>query len=126
MAKRILWVSQYPLHRVQFGALRRLFGADVQICHDIRQFCSAEEIASIFRQGGYDDLVAVLPLSVVERLIQDEGVRPLWSQTEPVDPDRADWVTKGRGYRFKGFKRVGELILVLDDLGPKAQRRPDD
>lgn len=124
--KRILWVSQHQMHPVQLGALRRLFGQDVQVTADPRPFSSAEDIIQRYRQGGYDDLIVVAPLSVLARMV-DLGVRPLWSEAELVnDPSKSDWSVKNRYYRFVCFQRVERLVLEFEPLGPAAERQPDD
>lgn len=124
--KKVLWVSQHPMHSVQKGALRRMFGVDVKVVEDLHPFDSAEEIVRRVRSGGYDDVIVVAPYSVLDRMCK-LGLRPLWADSEQVfDLARADWSVKGRHYRFAGFSRVKELRLVLEDLGPAAKRHEED
>lgn len=124
--KRVLWISQHPMHRVQMGALRRMFGPDVKVVEDPQPFDSAETIVRRYREGGYDNIIVVAPYSVLHRMVE-LGLRPLWAEAEVVsDPSQADWETKGRHYRFLGFKRVKRLVLELEDLGPAARRKPED
>ena len=123
--KRILWVSRHPMHGVQMGALRRMFGKDVKVIEDSRPFDSAETIVRRIRQGGYDDCIVVAPYSVLTRMV-DLGLRPLWSQAEIVDPSQADWNVRNRYYRFTKFRRVRRLVMEFEELGPDAQRRDDD
>lgn len=124
--KKILWVSRHPMHKVQMGALKRMFGADVVVEEDPHPFDNAETIVRRVREGGYDDCIVVAPYSVLARMV-DLGLRPLWSDAEIVtDPTQADWSVKGRHYRFTCFKRVKRLVLELEDLGPAAERRPED
>jgi len=126
MSKKICWMSQHEMHPVQKKVLRRMFGEDVEVTHDQRSFDSAEIIVRRYREGGYDDIIVVAPLSVIHRMTE-LGVRPLWAQSEVVkDSERADWSFKGRHYRFLKFQRVERLELVLGDLGPAAQRQSDD
>jgi hypothetical protein len=114
------------MHSVQLGALHRLFGEDVEVVKDPRPFDSAEEIVRRVRQGGYDDCVVVAPLAVLARMVE-LGLRPLWAEAKLVDdPSRADWEVKGRLYRFVRFRRVRKLHMEFDDLGPEAERRPED
>ena len=82
---RILWVSRHPMHGVQMGALRRLFGTDVRVEEEARPFDSAEQIVKRAREGSYDDVIVVAPLSVLARMV-DLGLRPLWSEAE-ITPD---------------------------------------
>lgn len=126
MKKRIAWVSRHPMNGVQMGALKRMFGEDVEVIPDLRPFDNAETIVRRIKEGGYDDCIVVAPYSVLERMVS-LGLRPLWARAEQVyNPARADWNTKDRRYRFLGFKRVKGLILELEDLGPAAERQEND
>lgn len=126
MSKRILWVSRHPMNGVQMGALRRMFGSDVEVVEDPRPFDNAETIVRRFRDGGYDDCIVVAPYSVLARMV-DLGLQPLWADAEQIyDAARADWSVKDRMYRFLGFKRVKRMVLEFEDIGPAALRQPDD
>jgi len=94
------------MNGVQMGALRRIFGVDVEVVEDDRPYDNAQTIVRRFREGGYDDVIVVAPYSVLDRMCQ-LGLRPLWSDAEQVfDPKLADWRVRDRMYRFLGFKRV--------------------
>ena len=115
---RVLWLSRHePLPR-QRAELARLFG-DVVIEQDARSFDSAEDIAERFRQGGYDEIVVVAPMSVIARLI-DLRLRPLWAEMTQVEVDEAE-VTMGRvprlrHFRFSRFRRVMALRFDFEDF----------
>jgi len=113
------------MHGVQMGALRRMFGQDVKVVQDPRPFDSAEKIVERVRQGGFDDVIVVAPLSVLARMV-DLGLRPLWSEAEVVPRERADWNVRDRYYRFVRFRRVRQLILEFDELGLVAERHETD
>ena len=89
--------------------------------HDARPFDSAEEIAGRYREGGYNDLVVVAPLSVIGRLV-DLKLNPLWGQTKQIDgPDGAEIIMPRRGgrtdyYVFDRFRRVKALQLEFEEL----------
>jgi len=126
MPKHVIWVSRHPMNGVQMGALRRMFGSDVEVTEDPRPFDNAETIVRRVREGGYDDCIVVAPYSVLARMV-DLGLRPLWADAEQVyDSSRADWSVKDRMYRFLGFKRVKRLTLELEELGPEAKRQDND
>lgn len=111
---------------VQLGALRRLYGADVEVVVDPRPFDNAETVVRRFREGGYDDLIIVAPLSVIARIV-DLGIRPLWAEAVVVtDRSKADWETSGRLYRFVRLRRIRRLALEFEDLGHDAERREED
>lgn len=114
------------MHPVQMGALRRLFGQDVEVVADPRPFDNAETVVRRFRDGGYNDLIVVVPLSVLAKMTE-LGVRPLWAEATVVaDRSKADWVTNDRPYRFVRLRRVRRLVLEFDELGPDAVRQEED
>ena len=126
--KCIAWVSQHAMAPVQMGALKRMYGDDVEVVQVSRQFNfqNAETIVRELREQGFDDSIVVAPYSVLDRMCQ-LGLRPLWAEAEQVfGQTPADWSVKGRHYRFTGYKRVKRLVLELEDLGPEARRQEND
>lgn len=124
--KRILWVSRHSMHGIQYPALRRVFGENVRVVEDVWPFDSAEKIVERYRRNGYDDMIVVVPLSVLAKIVE-LGVYPLWSQAEIVsDVRQADWSVKDRHYRFVEFRRVRKLVLEFDSLGEPAKRKEGD
>lgn len=117
---KILWMSRHAPLTSQEAELARLFGAEVRVEQDSRPFSSAEDIVARFRQGGYDDIVVVAPLSVLARLV-DQGVRPLWSEMTLVNSGEAEVTMPRRDgrthyYRFDRFRRVKALRLEFEEL----------
>jgi len=113
--KRILWLSQHAPLTPQIAELQRLFG-EIEILRDVNPFFSAEEILRRFREGGYDEMVVVAPLSVIARLCE-LGLRPLWAEMEQVYERRqADVSAKGRHYRFVRFRRIKAVRLEFEEL----------
>lgn len=115
MAKTILWLSQHRPNVPQEAGLRRLFG-DVEIRQDVNPFEGAQEILARFQEGGYNDLVVVAPLSVIDHLCR-LGLRPLWAETVQV-PRRegAHFSYRGRHYRFLRFRRVKAVRMEWTDV----------
>lgn len=117
--KKILWMSRHsPLDR-QLDWLLAKFG-EIEVKQDPTPFSSAEDIATRFEEGGYDEMVVVAPLSVIARLI-DLKIRPLWSEMEEVSLDQAEVRMNRRGgrqqgYRFVTFKRISALRLEFEEL----------
>lgn len=113
--KKILWLSQHqPLPR-QEAELSRLFG-EVELCQDISPFQNAEEIIQRVRQGGYDDVVAVAPLSVLARLCE-LGLKPLWAEMKQVrSRGEADLSYRSRFYRFVKFRRIKAVKLEFTEV----------
>ena len=113
--KRVLWVSRHTPHPVQLPALEQYLGDSVEITK-LPGFRSAEDIVQNFREGQYDDMVIVAPLSVIARVV-DLGVRPLWSEAAE-EPDRSRAHFQGGGgkwFRFVRFRRIKALHLEFED-----------
>lgn len=117
-------MSRHTPTQRQIEALRAMYGADVSVEQEARPFDDAREIARRFRQGGYDDIVVVAPLSVIAVLCQ-EGIRPLWSEAaEENDPAKIEFRgARGQGYRFVRFRRIKEVRLIFEDEDPPSKGR---
>jgi len=112
---KILWVSRHPPLKSQILALKARFGEGVEVIQDPNPFSGAEDIASRFKSGGFDDLVVVAPLSVIAHLVQ-LGLHPIWAEMEQVPESQAEVVTTGRGYRFLRFSRIKRVALQFEEL----------
>ena len=117
---KILWMSRHAPLASQEAELARRFGDGVVVERDPRPFSSAEDIAARYRDGGYDDIVVVAPLSVLARLV-DLGLKPLWAEMIQVDRSEAEVTTPRRSgrtdyYRFDRFRRVKALRLEFEEL----------
>jgi hypothetical protein len=108
-------MSRHPCLPSQLKGLRGLFGQEVEVVKDGRPFDSAEEIAARYREGGYDDIVVVAPLSVIKQLL-DLSIKPLWADMEEVPSPEAEVVARGRGFRFARFRRIVGLSLEFEDV----------
>lgn len=119
--KRILWMSRHEPLDSQIAELKRLFGSDVVVEQESRPFNSAEDIVRRYRQGKYDDMIVVAPLSVVAKLV-DLGIRPLWVGMTQIDHmDLAEVIIPRRNgeehyFVFDRFRRVKALRLEFDEL----------
>lgn len=118
---KILWMSRHAPLPSQVAELKRLFRPDVRVEQYPRPFDSAEDIHTLYRRGGYDDLVVVAPLSVLVRLV-DLNVRPLWAEMVQVEnPDEAEVTMPRRDgrvdfYKFTRFRRVKALRIEFEEL----------
>lgn len=91
MAKRILWMSRHQPHRKQIETLRNIYGGDTIVEQEARPFDDARQVAKRYREGNYDDMVIVAPLSVIAVLC-NEGIKMLWSEaTEENDPSKIEF-----------------------------------
>lgn len=118
---KVLWVSKNAPLQSQLNELRRLFGSDTQVVIDPNPFSSASEIVRRYREGGYDEMVLIAPLTVC-RVICDFGYKPLWSEMKSIPMGSPDAeVTAGgmrervsgkpRSYKFIQFKRLESITM---------------
>ncbi len=109
-------MSRHRPHTSQIATLRLLYGMDVQIEQEARPFDDARQIAQRYREGRFDDMVVVAPLSVLAVLVAD-GIRPLWSESvEENDPRKIDFRgARGQGFRFVRFRRITRVALEFED-----------
>lgn len=116
MAKKILWMSRHEPHRRQIETLRNTYGGNTIVEQESRPFDDARQIAKRFREGGYDDMVIVAPLSVIQVLC-NEGIRMLWSEAvEENDPSQIEFRgARGQGYRFVRFRRIKRVAIEFED-----------
>ena|SRR3989344_1681106 len=114
--KKVLWMSRHVPHPLQIEALRATHGADTVVEQEARPFDDARQIVRRYREGGYDDMVVVAPLSVIAILCQ-EGIHPLQSEVaEENDPARIEFRgARGQGFRFIRFRRIKRLALEFED-----------
>ncbi len=113
--KKILWMSRHSCLPCQIAELERLFG-EVKVISYPHPFDSAKDIVQRFRDGGYDDIVVVAPLSVLGHLV-DLGIKPLWTEMRELPRGQeADVIYRNRPYRFEGFKRVKALHLEFEEV----------
>lgn len=96
----------------QIAELKRLFG-EVDVEMDPAPFDNAEQI--IKRAKGFDEVVVVAPLSVIQRLTE-LGVKPLYAIMEPTDKSRAEVTSSGRSYRFVKFKRIVGVKIEFEEI----------
>lgn len=109
-------MSRHQPHRRQIEALREMYGGDAIIEQESRPFDDARQIVRRFREGRFDDMVIVAPLSVIQVLCA-EGVRMLWSEAvEENDPERIEFRgARNQGYRFVRFRRIKRVVLEFED-----------
>jgi hypothetical protein len=117
MPKKILWMSRHASHGRQIEALRQMYGQDAVIEQEAHPFDDARQIAKRFRDGHYDDMVIVAPLSVIEVLCR-EGIKMLWSEAvEENEPAKIEFRgARGQGYRFVRFRRIKRVAIEFEDV----------
>ena len=109
-------MSRHKPHHRQIEALREIFGENTIVEQESRPFDDARRIASRFREGDYDDMVIVAPLSVIQVLC-NEDIKMLWSEAvEENDPTKIEFRgARGQGYRFVRFRRIKRVALEFED-----------
>jgi hypothetical protein len=123
---KVLWISKHTPLPTQIAELKRLYGEDVEINKYDNPYASAADIVKTYRQGFYNEMVLIAPLSVC-RIIVGYGIKPLYSQMEQLnkaDPrieisvNNSKEKTNGyaRHYRFVRFKRMEKLEIVFSEL----------
>ncbi len=120
--KKILWISRSTPGDSQVEGLRTLHGSDVEVTH--LDLPNGSDAANEFEAGRYDDIVAVVPLAVLDHFLR-QRLRPLWSEAvEEIDPTKVEF--RGgdrRGYRFNRYRRVTEVSLELTPVETQEMRR---
>jgi len=119
--KKILWHSEHQPIQIQVDELKKIFG-EIEIIQpkirptNQRGYLSAEKIVEEFKLGGYDEIVMVAPLSVIEKVIE-LGVRPLKARVKQLpSPFGADFEWRGRYFKFLGIERVLRIEVVTELL----------
>lgn len=104
--KRVLWISRHPPLQKEVEALERALGK-IQLLQYADFVRDADHVMQLVKQYGADEVVTILPLSIIMRLCE-RGVRPLWPECVQVKGDDYDFVNErsGRKYKFVGFVRV--------------------
>ncbi len=108
-------MSRHEPHWRQMEALRKMFGEDTLVELEPRPFDNARAIARRYRDGKFDDIVVVAPLSVIQALC-NEGLRMLWSESEEEsEPSMVDFRGGGgQGLRFLRFRRIKRGSTTTD------------
>lgn len=111
--KRILWVSRHEPLESQIRELQKIYNDEVRI-EKMDSFKDVSHIVREFQRGGYDDILIVAPLSVIQEVAR-RGVKPLWAEMEQVSPEEAETEASGRYYRFKEFRRIEEVKIIFTE-----------
>lgn len=98
---KVLWVSRHRILGSQRRELQSLYGKDIEIHSYSKVFKSAKEIADYYNRKGFDDIVIVAPLSVIQRMCE-LGIKPLWAEMH-----------KGR---FIEFRRIESIDVKYKEV----------
>jgi hypothetical protein len=121
---KILWVSKNKPLESQIRELKRHFGDDTKIDLDPNPFSSAYTIVNRYKNGGYDEMVLIAPLSIC-KLITELGYKPLYSEMVSASPKDYELAVRGIGdrvrgssryYKFVKFKRIQSIKITFSEL----------
>lgn len=114
--KRVLWMSRHYPCNSQIVALQQKYGSDVIIDRDPNPYDDARKVARRYREGKYDDMVIVAPLTVVA-IMCHENIPMLWSESvEEYDPSKIEFCgARGQGFRFVRFRRIKRVAVEFED-----------
>lgn len=116
--KKILWISRHPPLKKQLDELRRIYG-DFELIQYAGYVKDSEEVVNLMKTYGADDIVVILPMTMIYYLVNELGVKPVWPEIERVnddeDYDYQDPKT-GRKYRFKRFVRIHGFEIIKEEL----------
>ncbi|MCB9809260.1 hypothetical protein H6776_02565 [Candidatus Nomurabacteria bacterium] len=120
---RIMWYSAHQPHRLEITELKKIFGVDVVIDihgsgHTKRNYLSAKSIVQTFKDGNYDEILMIAPLSVIQAVL-DLGVQPLKARVEQLSgPGKHDFEYMGRYFKFLTpmFERVQEIQIIAEPI----------
>jgi len=123
---RILWLSRHKPLKSEIDELSRIFG-DIHVIQYPNKVENAEHVLNLIEYFGADEVVAVLPLTIVKK-ISEKGVKPLRAEmsllhvckTKPCpeyDPNR-DWIEPKtrRHFRFTHFVRIHQVKIISERL----------
>jgi len=124
----VLWVSRHEPLEAQRLELKRKLG-DVTLVIYKEKVPNAEFVIEMAKKVHAKYIVPVLPLSFIARLCElarHKGITILWAEMELLhsdrpepckeyDPYRDTIVAPNRHYRFRGFKKIKRVELVLEE-----------
>ena len=125
MAKRIVWMSaKHSPSQEQLAELDRLFPG-CQVIIERNTWRDVDEIINAFDAMGGDEMVTVLPLTLVRKLTE-RGIKPLHAQMVEVRNGGEGVINNTRKsegfqrhYRFIRFQRLTKFEVRYEDLIPE-------
>lgn len=124
---RIIWLSRHEPLPAQVAELKSAFG-EVDIVQESRTWTDVEDIVNMLNTIKYDDIVVVLPESIIRKLI-DRNIKPLRAVMQQLPPGEpfnkdTDVMVNGRHYRFMEFRRVLRYEFITAPLKPMKNVLP--
>ena len=110
LKKRVLWLSRHAPTKGQTEELKRILGA-CEIIQVSKTVNNGKEVKDLMRENQCDELVAVLPLNILQQVIS-QGIQPIRAvmQREVRDDGSVE-------FYFQHFERVLEVMVKTKKLG---------
>jgi len=110
MKKRVLWLSRHAPTEEQTQELERILGP-CEIIQVSKTVNSGKEVKDLMRENQCDELVAVLPLNILQQVIA-QGIQPIRAvmQRELKENGNVE-------FHFQHFERVLEVTVKTKRLG---------
>lgn len=117
MKKRILWVSRHSPLPNQLKELDRIF-KDYEVVQYNGFIRDAKHVVELMKSYKADEVVTILPMTIIYHLLKEEGIEPIFPEMERVTGDDYDYVDPGTGkrYKFKRFVRIIDFEIVKREL----------
>jgi len=135
---KVVWLSRHGFLNAEVEALKEKFGDNVEIVQINRTFRDADDVVEDVIKTGAKYVIPVIPLSMLFRCVHHPKAKSLtwiWSDFEAVhsgersfcdsdpcpdyNPD-TDVLLRSRlgtrHLRFRGFKKIKDIQLVLEDF----------
>lgn len=122
---RILWISRHPPLPKQLEELRRVFG-EFELIQYAGFVKDAKHVVELMRMYRADEVVTIIPLTMIYHLVNEEKVYPIFPKMESLPNDSADYdyvdPGSGRKYRFAKFVRIRGFEIDEEDLEPAGSQ----
>ena len=108
--KRVLWLSRHAPTEEQTQELERILGP-CEIVQVSRTVNSGKEVKDLLRENQCDEIVAVLPLNILQQVIS-QGIQPIRAVMSRELKENGEAV-----FHFQHFERVLEVTVRTERLG---------
>lgn len=86
--------------------------------HQIRDRAfTVDDVVRLFRTGGYDDIVVIMPFGAL-RLLLDQGIKPIHPHMSVIPSESG-----GRRYIFEHYERIVDIRISVNRLGVRKRNK---
>jgi len=108
-SKRVLWLSRHAPTNEQVDALAQVLGP-IKILQVSKTVSSGKEVKDLLREHQCDEVVAVLPLNILQQVIA-QGIQPIRAVMSRELKENGEAV-----FHFQHFERVLEVTVKAKKL----------